>query len=82
MVTLNESHTMILVCAADDFRKYRKIEKLRFVLINHKKSVISKKIKCLVFFKIAGRVCNHLNFNSVETALKTINFLKSGFLHF
>ena len=28
-VTLNKTYTMILVCAADDFRKY-KIQKLRF----------------------------------------------------
>ena len=42
MVTLNKTHTMILVYAADNFRKYRKMQKLRF-LKNHKKSVISQK---------------------------------------
>ena len=42
------------------------------------------KIKCLVFFKSARRVCNHLNFNSIKTALKSLNFFKkmiSAFLN-
>ena len=68
MVTLNKTHATILVYAADDFRKYHKkksMQKLRFKK-NHKKSVLSKKIKCLVFFKSARRVCNHLNFNSIK----------------
>ena len=30
MVTLNKAHATILVCAADDFRKYQKMQKLRF----------------------------------------------------
>ena len=30
------------------------------------------------FFKSARRVCNHMNFNSIKTALKTLNFLKKN----
>ena len=30
MVTLNKTHATILVCAVDDFRKYQKMQKLRF----------------------------------------------------
>ena len=30
MVTLNKTHATILVCADDDFRKYKKMQKLRF----------------------------------------------------
>ena len=32
--------------------------------------------KCLVFFKLAGRVHNQLYFNSIKTALKTLIFFK------
>ena len=49
MVTLNETHTMILVFAADDFRTYPKMQKLRFLKINHQKSDISKKSSVGVF---------------------------------
>ena len=49
MVALNKAHAKILVCAADVFRKYQKMQKLRFFLRkNHKKSFIS-----MVFFKLA-----------------------------
>ena len=71
IVSLNEIHTMILVCAADDFRKYGKMQKLRFKK-NHIKICHKQKIKCLVFFKSARQVCNYLNFNSIKTALKRL----------
>ena len=60
MVTLNKANATILVCAAHDFRK--KLENAEFEIffkeIGHK-----QKIKCLVFFKSARRVCNHMHFN-------------------
>ena len=65
MVTLNKTHVAILVCAADDFRKYQKMQTLRFRK-NHKKSV-----------KVARRVCSHLNFNSIKTAFKSLIFFKN-----
>ena len=46
------------------FKKIRK-------KIRHK-----QKIKCLVLFKSARQVCNHLNFNSIKTALKMLIFFK------
>ena len=38
-----KTHTMILVCAADDFRKYQKMWKMRFL----KKSIFKKNLKDL-----------------------------------
>ena len=52
------------------------MQTLRLFLKNHKKLDIIKKMKCLVFFKLARRVSNQLNFNSIKTALKTLNFFK------
>ena len=40
---------MISVCAADDFRKYRKMQKSRVLKENHKNSVISKKSRVWCF---------------------------------
>ena len=83
MVTLNKTHITILVCAADGFRKYqKKMQKLRFLKKNHNKSVISKNSSVWVFFKSARRFCNHLNFNSIKTALKTHNFYKNSIFAF
>ena len=31
MVTLNKTRATVLVCAADDFRKYQKMQKLRLL---------------------------------------------------
>ena len=73
---------MILVCAADDFRKFRKnLENYQFLKI-HKKSVISKMLNVWCFFKSTGQVCNHLYLNSIKTALKTLIFLKNDFCIF
>ena len=49
MVTLNKTHKMILVCAADDFRKYRKNAEIEILKKNHKKTVIIKKIRVWCF---------------------------------
>ena len=65
---------MVLVCAADVFRKFRKI--YQFLKI-HKKSVISKcQVFCVCFFKSTRPVCNHKYLNSIKTALKTLIFFK------
>ena len=64
MVKLNKTHATILVCAADDFRKNQKMQKLRFKK-NHKRLV-----------------SNHLNFNLIKSALKTLKFFKKLILHF
>ena len=41
-----------------------------------KKSVICEKSSVWCFFKSTRQVCNHLNFNSIKTALKTLVFFK------
>ena len=78
----NKTHTMILVCAADDFRKFRKIWKIINFLKIHKKSVISKMPSVWCFFKLTRQVCNHLYLNSMKTALKTLIFIKKLIIAF
>ena len=67
---------MFLVCAADDFQKYRKMLKMRckkIVKICH----IKQTIKCLVcFLSPLDEFCNHLNFNLIKTELKRLIFFK------
>ena len=76
MFTLNKTHKMILVCAADDFRK------ISFFKKYHSKSVQGKN-SSVVFFKLARCVCNHLFFNLIKTALKPlIFFIKLTFAFF
>ena len=43
---------MILVCAADDFRKFWKIQKIIIFLKIHKKICHKENVKFLVFFQI------------------------------
>ena len=66
---------MILVYAADNFRKFWKIQKIiiiyKSIKICHKQNV-----KCLVFFKWPRQVCNHLYLNAIKTTLKTLIFFK------
>ena len=50
ILTNNKTHTMILVCAADDFRKFWKIRKIIKFLKIHKKICHKQNVKCLVFF--------------------------------
>ena len=40
------------------------------------KNLSVAKIKCLVFFKSARRVCNHLNFKSIKMHPKRLLFKK------
>ena len=71
---------MISVCAAGDFRKYRESAEFDFLKkTKHKKICHKQKLKCLMFFKSARRICNHLNFKSIKTALKTLNFFNNCF---
>ena len=73
-------HTMILVCSADDFRKYLKFRKYVFFLKNHKKYVISKMSS--VFFRSARQVHNHMYFNLIKFALKWLIFFNKLFFAF
>ena len=50
---------MILVCAADDVRNFRKIWKIVVVFLNSKKICHKQNVKCLVLFKSTRQVCNH-----------------------
>ena len=67
---------MILVCAADDFRKFWKLWKLSIFQSIHKKIGRKQNVKCLVFFKSTRQVCNHLYLNLMKAALKTLIFFK------
>ena len=51
---------MILVCAADDFRKNQKKSENYQFLKKHKKICHKQKVKFLVFFKSTRRVCIQL----------------------
>ena len=42
---------MVLLCAADDFRNFRKNKKNHQFLKIHKKNCHEQNVKCLVFFK-------------------------------
>ena len=56
-----KTHTMILVCAADDFQKYLKMSFKK----NHKKCH-QQKIQAFGVFKSARQVCNLLYFTSTK----------------
>ena len=43
---------MILVCTAEDFRKFRKIQKIINLKKNHKKICHKQNVKCLMFFQV------------------------------
>ena len=67
---------MILVCAADDFRKFREIsENYQFSKI-HKKSVTRKMSSIWCFSSRLGWFAI-LYLNSIKTALKTLIFFKT-----
>ena len=67
---------MILVCVADDFRKFRKIRKFFNFQKITKKSVISKMSSVWCCFKSTRQVCNHLYLDLIKPALKTLIFFK------
>ena len=68
---------MILVCAADDFRKISENSENNQFLKSDEKSVISKMSSGWCFFKSTRQVCNHLYLNLIKTALKTLVFFKN-----
>ena len=74
MFTRNKTHTMILVCAADDFRKHQKMWKMIFLFLKKPlKYVISKNSSIWCFlFKSARWVCYHLDINLIKTAIKML----------
>ena len=53
------SFTVIFTCATDDFKKSRK----NVIFENCIKNCCLKKIKCLLFFKVARPVCSRLHFD-------------------
>ena len=57
MVTFSKTHTKILVCAADDFRKYRKKQKLVFFFKNSYKNLPKAKNQVFGVLKSARLVC-------------------------
>ena len=71
---------MIIVCAADDFRKFRKIGKIVNFLKNHKKIVINKMSSVWCFFQVdkAGLQSPVLEFDKYCTQnayfLKKVDF--------
>ena len=77
ILTRNETHTMILVCAADDFRKYQNIRKIGFSIKNHKKICHKQNVKCLVFINSAGQVCYHKYLNLIKLHSKLLFSSKS-----
>ena len=68
---------MILVCAADDFRKnFENLENYHF-LKNSLKICHKQNVKCLVFFKSTRQVYNHLYLNLKKMHSKRLFFSKS-----
>ena len=60
----------------------KNIGKMRNIsfLKSHKKSAIRENSSVWCFCYLSRRVCNHLYFNLIKTALKTLIFFKNDFL--
>ena len=72
---------MILVCAADGFRKMSFFPENELFFI-HKKYVINKRSSVWCFSKLARQMCNHLYYNSIENILETLIFVKKKLFAF
>ena len=59
---MNKTHTMILVCAADDFHKYWKKRKMSVCFLKiHKKNVSKAKIQVFDVFSSPHNIISLIN---------------------